>query len=288
MILLLVFYPKTRSTAAVILIAVRGPDHMVGVVVDHRLDHVEDIHVHVEGDQGRALDAVPDQGKGIGVVKDVQEIERGRALRKSLDLETENAKRLENDGDRGLSLDVVQDPEVTRKIKNILQRKEKTNRKSEKKRTRKKIILRLLHLKSKRKTSLQHPKRRNPGRLHRPEVILEVRDRLVNRREEVVLPAEGKHLNQLRAVRLVTLDVHHLQRGLERELLLVNVLAGPLVEVVHLKNVVGSQIHHRGAPGNEVQVVINRRVLLLKKDVDAHVHPYVDLHLPDHLLLPDE
>jgi len=261
---------------------------MVEVVVGRRLDRVEDTHARVEDDRGRVLDAVPDREKGIEAAKDVQEIGRGRAQRKSLGLETENAKRLENDGDRGLNLDVARDPEVTRKTRNILQRKEKINRKNEKKRTRKKIILHLLYPKSKRKTSLQHPKRRNPGQLHRPEVILEARDHLVNRRGEVVLPAEEKHLSRLKAVRLVTLDVRRLQKGLEQGLRLVSVLAGLLVGVERPKNVAGNQIHHRGVPENGVRVVINRRVRPVRKDVDARVHLYVDLHLPDHLYLPDE
>lgn len=35
-----------------------------------------------------------------------------------------------------------------------------------------------------------------------------------------------------------------------------------------------------------MQVVISH-VHLLKKDIDVHVHPYADLHLPDHLLLEE-
>lgn len=63
-------------------------------------------------------------------------------------------------------------------------------------------------------------------------------------------------------------------------------LAGPLVEVGHLRNVIGNQIHHKDVLENVVQAVISH-VHLLKKDIGVHVHPYVDLHPPDHLLLEE-
>lgn len=257
---------------------------MVEVVGDHHLDHI--IHAHTEDDRVHVLDAVPDQGKGTGVKIGVQEIEKGHALGKSQYLGTENAKRLGKDVDQSLNLDVVQDPEVIKKIRNILQKKRMINQKNEKKKIRKRTILRLLHLKLKRKINLQHLKKRNPGLLHHREVILGARDHLVNHRGEVVRLVEGKHLNQLRAVCLVTLDAHHHQKDLEQELRLVSVLADLLVEVEHQKNVAKSLIHHKGVPENVVLVVINH-VHPVKKDVDAHVHPYVDLHLPDLLLLEE-
>lgn len=170
----------------VIHIAVHDLDHMVGVVVGHHLDHVEDIHVHVEDDLDHDLDADLGPGKDTEVEIDVQEREKGHGPERSLSLEIENANHLEKNEDLDLNLDVAQDPEVIRKIKNILQKEKKINQKNVKIKTRKKTILRLLYLKLKKLINQLRLKKKNPGQLRHQEVILEARGLLVNHLEEVV------------------------------------------------------------------------------------------------------
>lgn len=258
---------------------------MVEVVVDHHLDRAEDIHVHVGDDQGHALDAVPDQGKDTVVEIGVLEKGKGHDLEKSHGLEIENVNHLEKDEEQGPNLGVVQDLEAIKRIKNILQKEKTKNQKNGKKKIRKKIIRHLLYLKLRKKISQILLKKKNPDQLHHQEVILGVPDHLVNHLEEVVRLVEERLLNQLRAVRLVTLDAHCLRKDLEQELRLENVLVGLLEGVEHLRNAVENQILLKGVLENEVLVVNHEH--LLKKDIDEHAHLYVDLHLPDHLLLEE-
>lgn len=193
MILSLVFYPKTKST--VIPIVVRGLDRMVEVVVDHHLDRVEDIHDHEGGGQDRVLDVDPDLGKDTAVVIGVLEKEKGLDPEKSLDLEIENVNHLETDVELDLNLGVVQDPEVIKKIKNILLKEKMINQKNEKKKIRKKRIRHLLYLKLRKKKNQTLLRKRNLDQLHHQEVILGVRDLLVNHLEEVVRLVEERLLN---------------------------------------------------------------------------------------------
>jgi hypothetical protein len=272
----------------VIPIVDHGLDHMVGVVEDHHLDHVEDIHVLVEDDQDHVPKDALDLGKDIEVEIDVQEIEKDHGPGKSQGLEIENAnhQEIDEDQDLNLSLDVAQDLEVIKKIRNILLNEKKINQKNEKKKKKRKRIPHLLYQKLRKKINLLRLIKRNLGQQHHPEVILEAQDHQVNHQGEVVRLVEERHLNQSKAVRLVILDVHCLQNDLGQELLFVNELADLLVEVEHLKNVLGNQIHLKDELENVVQVVISH-VHLLKKDIDVPVHLYVDLHLPDHLLLEE-
>lgn len=273
----------------VIPIVDHGLDLMVGVAVDHHLDHVEDIHVLVEDDQDHVLKGALDQGKDTGVEIDVlREIEKdhGPGKNQSLEIENANHREIEEDQDLHPSLDVVRGLEVIKKIRNILLNEKKINQKNEEKKTKRKRILHLLYQKLKRKINLLHLIKKNLDQQHHPEVILGAQDHQVNHQEEVVLLVEERCLNQLKVVRLVILDVHCPQKDLGQELLFVNELVGLLVEVGHLRNALGNQIHLRDVLENVVQVVISH-VLLLKKDIDVHVHPYVDLHLLDHLLLEE-
>lgn len=175
-----------------------GLDHMVGVGVGLHLDHVEDIHALVEDDLDHVLKGALDQGKGIGVVTDVLEREKGHGLGKSLGLGKENAKHPEIDEDQDLnpSLDAAQDLEVIKKIKNILLNEKKINQKNERKRTKKKKTPHLLYQKLRKKINLLRLKKRNLGQLHHQEVILGAHDRLVNPQGEVVRLVEERHLSQ--------------------------------------------------------------------------------------------
>lgn len=183
----------------VILIVDHDLDRMVGVVEDHHLDHVEDIHVLVEDDQDHVLKGALDQGKDTGVEIDVQEIEKDHGLGKNQGLEIENANHREIEEDQDLnpspSLDVVRGLEVIKKIRNILLNEKKINQKNEKKKTKKKKILHLLYQKLKRKINLPHLIKKNLGQQHHPEVILGAQDHQVNHPGEVVRLVEERHLN---------------------------------------------------------------------------------------------
>lgn len=167
---------------------------MVEVVVDHHLDLVEDIHDPVEDGQDRVLGVVLDQEKGTEVVTGVQEIEKGHDRGKNQDLEIENVNHLETDEDLGPNLNVVQDLEVIKKIKNILPKRKKINLKNGKRKIRKKKVL-LLYLKLRKKINQLLLKKKNLGQLLRQGVTLEVQDLLVNHQGEVVRLVEEKLLN---------------------------------------------------------------------------------------------
>lgn len=188
----------------VIPIVDHGLDHMVGVVVGHHLDPVEDIHALVEDDQDHDLKDALDQEKGSEVETDALEIEKGHGPGKSLGLEIENVNHQEIDEDQDLnlnpnpsqSLDVAQDLEVIKKIRNIHLNEKKINQKNEKKRTKKKRITHLLYQKLRKKINLLRLKKRNLDQLHHQEVILGAHDHLVNHQGEVVRLVEERHLNQ--------------------------------------------------------------------------------------------
>lgn len=261
---------------------------VAGVDEDHRPDRVEDIRVHVEDGQDRGLDAVPDQGKDIEVEIGVPGRGKGHDLEKSPNPKKENANCLGKDGDHDLNLiNVARDLEVIKKTKKILPKKKKTNPKNVEIKIRKKKPHHLWYLKLRKKINQLHPKKKYPGQLHHQEVILEVRDLLVNHQEEVVRLVEENHLNRLKVVRLAILDIHCLQKDLGQEPQLISVLVGLHIEVERLRNViVGNQILLNGVQENVAQVTISH-VHLLKKGIDVYVHLNVDLHLPDHLLLEE-
>lgn len=170
---------------------------VAGVDEDHRPDCVEAIRVHVEDGRDRGLDAVPDQGKDIGVEIGVQGKGKGRDLEKSLDPKKENANCLGKDEDQDLNLiNVARDLEVIKRTKNILLKKKKTNPKNVKIKIRKKKPHHLWYLKLRKILNQLHPKKKYLGQLPHQEVILEVRDLPVNHQEEVVHLVEENHLNQ--------------------------------------------------------------------------------------------